>query len=137
MKKLFSLFVLIAATVSAQVPLKIALPENDTTHYSFSKHRFAGSTRPDVRVFVNGSCRPHTLSELARASWGLVVTASEGVARGSKSSLAQWPIEQTSASGERCAVGAARGARGARSDRDVIWPVATYGPARWYQRLQW
>ena len=54
MKKLLSVLALIAATVSAQVPLKIALPESDTTKYSFARHRVAGSTRPDVRVFVNG-----------------------------------------------------------------------------------
>jgi N-acetylmuramoyl-L-alanine amidase len=55
MKLLLSAVLLIASTLSAQVPLNIALPETDTTHYSASKHRVAGSTRPDVRVFVNGN----------------------------------------------------------------------------------
>jgi N-acetylmuramoyl-L-alanine amidase len=54
MKKFLTVLVLIAATVSAQVPLKIVLPESDTTKYSYAKHRVAGSTRPDARVFVNG-----------------------------------------------------------------------------------
>ena len=58
-----------------------------------------------VRVFVDESGRPHTLSELARASWGLVLTTSEGVVRGSLFAPAQWPIEQTSAAGEWCAAG--------------------------------
>ena len=54
MKKFFTILVLISATVSAQVPLKIVLPESDTTKYSYAKHRVAGSTSPDAHVFVNG-----------------------------------------------------------------------------------
>lgn len=55
MKNVFFLLMLSAAAVSAQVPLKIALPESDTTRYPFAKHRVAGSTSPEARVFVNGN----------------------------------------------------------------------------------
>jgi len=54
--KILSTFILIfAAALSAQVPLKVVLPESDTTKYSYPKHRVAGSTSPDARVFINGA----------------------------------------------------------------------------------
>jgi N-acetylmuramoyl-L-alanine amidase len=55
MKTFFTVFFLLTATLSAQIPLKIVLPESDTTRYAFSKHRVAGSTRPDCRVFIDGT----------------------------------------------------------------------------------
>ncbi|MGE5314349.1 MAG: N-acetylmuramoyl-L-alanine amidase family protein, partial [Acidobacteriota bacterium] len=55
MKKLLAVILLCVTAASAQVPLKIILPESDTTRYAYSKHRVAGSTAPGNRVFVNGT----------------------------------------------------------------------------------
>jgi N-acetylmuramoyl-L-alanine amidase len=54
MKNVFLAVLLIATAVSAQVPLKIVLPESDTTRYAYSRHRVGGSTTPGNRVFING-----------------------------------------------------------------------------------
>ncbi|HLP17319.1 MAG TPA: N-acetylmuramoyl-L-alanine amidase [Bacteroidota bacterium] len=54
MKIIFAALVLYCSIVSAQVTLKIVLPERDTTRYGFTRHRVAGSTTPGNRMFVNG-----------------------------------------------------------------------------------
>ena len=56
-------------------------------------------------MFVDGSCNPHALQELARASWGLVVTTEGGEVKGKISGPVLWPLEQTSAMAEWCALG--------------------------------